>query len=123
MSTRRSRRQTNSLIPNFHEDVALAGFDRDPAAPAAGMAVNVSKGFLDDAEDSDLKVLSQAAQVRRVIEEDFDPGTLAETRDVGADRGIEPQLIQKRWMEQVRESPDFLEHSLRKLEAVGYNGT
>jgi len=71
-----------ALIPNFERQETVSEGDTNCCRLAFGMAMNVGKAFLHDAEQAQLKVPIETLQIRRYVEIDLDAASLSEPVDI-----------------------------------------
>src|SRR5215470_14054046 len=72
------------------------------------MAVNISKTFLHDAENVSFRLAGERFSLDLAVQRDFDPAPRAEFSQIPLQRHVQPGVIQKRRMEEVRNGANAL---------------
>src|SRR4029077_11110902 len=79
---------------------------------AAGVALNVCQTFLNDAKESSLGFLWEAAKAGLQVQLHFHAAALAEAFGVLFDGGNQAELVQKRRVQEIGESANLTRHLL-----------
>ena len=96
-----------SVIADLSRDVSLGGRKEDGGFRRVGVAMDVGKGFLDEAEEHEFQIAGKPAEVVGDFDANGQSGSFGETSGVPADGGLQSALVQQRRMKQVGSSADL----------------
>lgn len=95
------------LIPDAQRDSTGSVVHANARRGALGMAMDVRKAFLYDAEDGDFQIARQPSQIRRQFQSDGDTASLPKSIDVPAESGFQTHFLEQRRVQQVGKRPQL----------------
>jgi len=108
------REHALAVVGNLENDGVYIFAERDVCLFAPGVALDVGKTFLGDAEEGGFDHLREAAIAWRKFKRDFDAAALTKAVDVFLEGGDQTKVVEQGRMEQIRKRADLTGHLLEK---------
>ena len=102
-------------VDDFEGKKGVLLTEADLGSGTAGMTLNVGKGFLDDAKESDFERLRKTLEPGKGEQLRVDATALGETVCIFLEGGDKAKVVEKRGMKEVGESANFAGHLLCEL--------
>jgi len=106
------------ILYQKNRDIIFAA-EVDYYGSRSGVTVNVGESFLENAEQSDLRVFVKAVGEVIGAEVDVQAAALSETFYVPTSGGVQSEFVEERRMEEVGDGADFGEAAVQEVARVG----
>jgi len=112
-----------AFVVDFENNAIDFMTEANGGAFAAGMAMHVGEAFLDDAENGQLGLAREAAEIIGDIDRNIEAAAFVEAASVPGDGFAEAAFVEKRRMEKIRGGANFLAKFSNEFGAVfGFAG-
>src|SRR5690349_8926893 len=110
-----------ALVPNLQYVPAVIHQQFDVSDPTAGMTVNVGESLLQDPKQRKLCIPRKPPELFRNLEIHPDAASSRKTIKVPGNRRTQAQLLQHRWIQQVRHRSNFFNAVVGQVYTSSYS--